>query len=55
MTSDKIDAYLKLGKSTVLECIEYYFSCIIEYFGTEFLYRSTVADTQCLLAKAEGR
>jgi hypothetical protein len=40
-------------KSTVLECIEYYCSGIIECFEAEFLHRSTVTDTQCLLAKAE--
>jgi hypothetical protein len=28
---------------------------IIECFGAEFLHRSTIADTQCLLAKAEKR
>jgi hypothetical protein len=55
MAIDIIDEYLKLGKTTTLECLEYYCSGIIEYFGDEFLRRPTVADTQCLLAKAEER
>jgi hypothetical protein len=55
MAVDTIDEYLKLGKTTALECLEYYCSDIIEYFGDEFLRCSTVADTQCLLAKAEER
>jgi hypothetical protein len=55
MTVDRIDEYLKLGKSTALECLEYYCSGIIECFGNEFLRRPTVADTQCLLAKSEER
>jgi hypothetical protein len=53
MTTYTIDEYLKLGKTTTLECIEYYYSGIIECFGDEFLRRPTVIDTQCLLAKAE--
>jgi hypothetical protein len=53
MTADTIDEYLKLEKSTALECLEYYYSGIIECFGDEILRHSTVADTQCLLAKAE--
>jgi hypothetical protein len=55
MTTDTIDEYMKLGKTTTLECVEYYCSGIIEYFGDEFLCRSTIADTQRLLAKAEER
>jgi hypothetical protein len=50
-----IDEYLKLEKTTALECLEYYCSDIIECFGGEFLCRPTVADTQPLLAKAEER
>jgi hypothetical protein len=45
MTADTIDEYLKLEKTTVLECPEYYCSGIIECFGDEFLRRPTVADT----------
>jgi hypothetical protein len=33
--------------------LEYYCPGIIECFGVEFLRRSTVADTQCLLAKTD--
>jgi hypothetical protein len=33
--------------------LEYYCPGIIEYFGVEFLRRSTVADTQRLLAKTD--
>jgi hypothetical protein len=53
MTTDTIDEYLKLEKSTALECLEYYYEGIIECFGAEFLHRPTVSNTQCLLAKAE--
>jgi hypothetical protein len=53
MAADTIDEYLKLGKSTALECLEYYCVDIIEYFRAEFLRRPTITDTQRLLAKAE--
>jgi hypothetical protein len=55
MTADTIDEYLKLGKTTALECLEYYCSGIIECFGDEFLRCPTVTNTQRLLAKAENR
>jgi hypothetical protein len=55
IATDTIDEYLKLGKTTVLECLEYYCSGIIECFGDEFLRRPTVTDTQRLLAKAKKR
>jgi hypothetical protein len=48
-----INEYLKLGKSTALECLEYYCSGIIKCFGDDFLRRPVVADTQRLLAKPE--
>jgi hypothetical protein len=51
--TDTIDEYLKLGISSVLECLEYYCTGIIEYFGAEFLRCPTVTDTQRLLAKTE--
>jgi hypothetical protein len=55
MTVDSIDEYLKLEKSTAIQCLEYYCSGIIECFEAEFLRRPTVANTQRLLAKAEER
>jgi hypothetical protein len=55
MARDMIDEYLKLAKSTALECLEYYCVGIIECFGAEFLRHPIVADTQCLLAKVEER
>jgi hypothetical protein len=36
MTINTIDEYLKLEKTTVLECLEYYCSGIIECFEDKF-------------------
>jgi hypothetical protein len=33
MTADTIDEYLKLGKTIILECLEYYCAGIIKCFG----------------------
>jgi hypothetical protein len=53
MVADTIDEYLKLGKTTTVEYLEYYCSDIIRCFGDEFLLHPTAADTQRLLAKVE--
>jgi hypothetical protein len=53
MTIYIINEYLKLRKTTVLECLKYYCSGIIECFEDEFLHHSTVTDTQHLLVKIE--
>jgi hypothetical protein len=55
MTADTIDEYLKLGKTTTLECLKYCCAGIIKCFGAEFLRHPTIADTQHLLAKADER
>jgi hypothetical protein len=53
MAVNTINEYLKLGKSTILKCLEYYYSSITKYFRAEFLRHLTVADTQRLLAKTD--
>jgi hypothetical protein len=39
MAADTMHKYLKLGKTTAIECLEYYCSDIIECFGDEFTSR----------------
>jgi Plant transposon protein len=53
--ADSVDEYVKLGKSTALECLEKYCEGIIECFGTEFLRRPNIEDRRRLLAQAEER
>jgi hypothetical protein len=55
IAADTIDEYLKLGKTTTLECLEYYGSGIIECFGDEFLRHPTIVDTPHLLNKPKER
>jgi hypothetical protein len=55
ISADMKVEYLKLGKTTTLEYIEYYCAGIMECFEDEFLRRPTVTDTQHLLAKVDER
>jgi hypothetical protein len=50
-TVDLIDEYLKLARSTPLECQERFCECIIHYYE-EFCCRPNVANNRHLLAKA---
>jgi hypothetical protein len=54
-TADSIDEYLKLARSTALDCLEKFCEGIIHCYGDEFCCRPNIVDTQCLLAKAEER
>jgi hypothetical protein len=45
MVVDMMYQYLKLKKSTAIECVEYYYMGIIECFAAEFLRRPIIADT----------
>jgi hypothetical protein len=47
MDIDTIDEYLKLGKTTALECLEYYCAWIVECFGAKFLHRPTIDSHDC--------
>jgi hypothetical protein len=53
MTADMIDEYMKLEKTSALKCLEYYCADIVDCYGAELLRRSTIVDTQRLLAKTE--
>ena len=54
MAADFIDEYLKLGKTTALECLKKFCEGVIDFYGAEFLRRPTVEDTQRLLAKGRA-
>jgi hypothetical protein len=53
--ADSIDKYLKLTRSTALDCLEKFYEGIIHCYGDEFCCRPNIVDTQRLLAKAEER
>jgi hypothetical protein len=43
MTANTIYGYLKLGKTTILECLEKYYEGIIDCYGFDLLHQPTVA------------
>jgi hypothetical protein len=53
MIVDTLYEYIKLGKTTALECPEYYCANIVDCYGVEFLRCPTIVDTQRLLAMVE--
>jgi hypothetical protein len=42
MTANRIYGYLKLGKATILECLEKYYEGIIDCYGFDLLHQPTV-------------
>ncbi len=53
--ADSLDEYLKIGKSTSLQCLDMFARGVIEVFGPEFLQRPTCEDVERLLQVGESR
>jgi hypothetical protein len=49
MPADGLDEYLKIGKSTALECLDKFAQGVIEVFSGEYMRAPTVEDVQRLL------
>ncbi|KAL6899410.1 hypothetical protein ACP4OV_006068 [Aristida adscensionis] len=47
--ADALDEYLKIGKSTALECLDKFARGVIEVFGGEYLRRPTREDLERIL------
>jgi hypothetical protein len=53
--ADALDEYLKIGKSTALECLEKFAQGIIEVFGGKYMRRPTGEDLEHILQVNEAR
>uniref|UniRef100_A0A0D3BAH5 DDE Tnp4 domain-containing protein n=1 Tax=Brassica oleracea var. oleracea TaxID=109376 RepID=A0A0D3BAH5_BRAOL len=53
--ADAVDEYLRLDSTTTRSCLENFVEGIINFFGDEYLRRSTAADLQRLLDIGEHR
>jgi len=53
--ADALDEYLKIGKSTALECLDKFAQGVIEVFSGEYMRAPTVEDVQRLLQVNESR
>ncbi|XP_044964617.1 uncharacterized protein LOC123425009 [Hordeum vulgare subsp. vulgare] len=53
--ADALDEYLKIGKSTALECMDKFAEGVIAVFGSDYLRRPTREDVEHLLQVNESR
>ncbi|XP_057791113.1 uncharacterized protein LOC131008238 [Salvia miltiorrhiza] len=53
--ADQYDEYLRIAKSTSLDCMRRFCAVVIQRFGTEYLRRPTPADCQRLMAMHEAK
>ncbi|XP_066167417.1 uncharacterized protein [Oryza sativa Japonica Group] len=53
--ADSLDEYLKIGKSTSLQCLDMCARGVIEVFGSEYLRRPTYEDVERILQVNESR
>lgn len=52
---DSLDEYLKIGKSTSVQCLDMFARGVIDVFGEEYLRRPTCEDLERLLQIGESR
>jgi hypothetical protein len=45
---ESIDGYIKMGKSSALECLEHFSRGVISCFGVEYSHRPTIDNFMCL-------
>ena len=53
--ADMLDEYLKVAKSTALECLEKFVQGVVEVFGSKYLRHPTAEDMERLLQVGESR
>jgi hypothetical protein len=53
--ADALDEYLKIGRSTALECLDKFAQGVIQVFGGDYLRRPTQQDVEHLLQVNESR
>jgi hypothetical protein len=53
--ANSIDEYIKMEKSSFLECIELFCRSVVSFFGEQYSCRPTIYDLRGLLAKEEER
>ena len=55
MSKDSIDEYVKIGESTLIECVKRFCQGVVETFGPEYLRSPNATDISRLLRKANQR
>ena len=44
--ADHYDLYIRIGESTVIKYLSYFFQCIIEIYGAQYLRRLNSSDVE---------
>jgi hypothetical protein len=52
---DRLDEYLHMGQSTILENVNHFTRAIVDIYGPTYLREPTASDVAWLLQKAEAR
>jgi hypothetical protein len=52
---DRLDEYLHMGQSTILEIVNHFTRAIVDIYGPTYLREPTASDVAWLLQKAEAR
>ena len=55
VSTDAINDYVRIGKSTTIECLEKFVENVILVFKSEYLQKPNSNDVQCLLQMVEDR
>ena len=55
MSADSLDEYVKIGKTTTIECVKRFYQGVVENFGPEYLRSPNTTDISRLLLKANQR
>jgi hypothetical protein len=53
--ADRLDDYIRMGESTILECVDEFTRTVVELYGKSYLRPPNAEDIARLLQKAEER
>ena len=53
--ADFLDEYVRMGESTIIECLQYFVRGVVDVFGEEYLTAPNVQDTWSLMAMNTAR
>jgi hypothetical protein len=55
ISADFLDEYVRMGESTIIECLKHFVKAVVEVFGEEYLRAPNAQDTARLLAINSAR
>ena len=55
ISADFLDEYVRMGESTIIECLKHFVKAVVDVFGEEYLRAPNAQDTARLLAINSAR